>query len=154
MGAWTLAQTLDTAMTIDTRYEWHMVDDMVVVRPKSAWTDGTDPLNRLVRNLRVSDRSLADVILAVRDFLYTNRLDVKKRTNVPGLLSFFVGSGTVVDVLNGMTAASDGTMWTAFADRVADTANGSHWDLVIDVRSGQHVAGFLGSRQAAVAGAR
>ena len=43
-----VSQAVDAAVREDPRYEWHLVGETAVVRPREAWTDPADPLNRRV----------------------------------------------------------------------------------------------------------
>jgi hypothetical protein len=137
LGDWTLSQTLDAAMTMDGRYEWRKVGDMVVVRPKLAWNDADDPLNRPVRDVQVTDWPKIDVIDALVSFIYTNRFVPSHKFAVPGDVSFRVDSGTVIDVLNHLTVAADQMMWVAFASPKPQAEGG--WHVNIDVRNAKHL---------------
>jgi hypothetical protein len=148
LGDWTLAQALDTAMAMDGRYDWHTVNGTIVVRPKTAWTDTADPLNRSIRNLNVEERTLADMIVGVRQFLYTNRVEFVRRNHALGHLALRVESGTMVDVLNSMTEAADMTMWTAYVGPFNDSPNDKDWDAIIDVRNTRILQGYSGTRRA------
>jgi hypothetical protein len=45
----TLEDALNAAVGADDRYEWRRVHDFVIVRPKGAWDDPSNPFNRQMR---------------------------------------------------------------------------------------------------------
>ena len=100
-------EALDAAVSVDSPYEWRAIGDVVVVRPKSAWNDSSNPFNRPVRNLQVAHASAVDVLLGVRDFIYTNRFAVRTGQGIP--VSFDVQSGTVVDTRRSNNVIQVGT---------------------------------------------
>jgi hypothetical protein len=104
-------EALDAAVPVDSPYEWRAIGDVVVVRPKRAWNDSSNPFNRPVRNLRVAHASPGDVLVGVRDFIFTNRFAVRTGQGIP--ISFDVQSGTVVDTLNQLMESSDCVLWIA-----------------------------------------
>jgi hypothetical protein len=104
-------EALNAAVDADPRYEWRAIGDFVVVRPKSAWNDSADPFNRPVRNLRVENAMSHGVLRGLRDFIYTNRFDVRPAQGVP--VSFEVQSGTVIDALNRLMESADTVLWIA-----------------------------------------
>jgi hypothetical protein len=105
-------EALHAALAANPRYEWRRVGDFVVVRPKHAWNDARNPLNRSVRNLRVENATDMAALLGVRDFISTNRFAVSSaQGGVP--VSFDVQSGTVIDVLNQLVQSADFVFWNA-----------------------------------------
>jgi len=107
----TLTEALNAAVSVDERYEWRFIDDVVVVRPKTAWTDAADPLNLQVRNLEFTNVPVLGVLLGLQGLIYNNRLEVGESTADP--VSLRVGSGTVLDVLNQLTKTAEQVMWLA-----------------------------------------
>jgi len=105
-------QALKTAVDANPRYDWRTIGDFVVVRPKNAWNDSSDPFNRPVRHLRVENAMTIGVLLGLRDFIYTNRFAVVSRAQGTPVSSE-VQAGTVVDVLNRLTESADTVLWTA-----------------------------------------
>ena len=65
---------------------------------RGAWNDSSNPFNRPVRNLRIENVTPYGVVLGLRDFIYTNRLDARFESQ-ESPVSFEVFSGTVVEVL-------------------------------------------------------
>ena len=152
LGDWTLKQALDTAVAADDRYEWRAMDDTIVVRPKRAWTDAADPLNRPLSNLQITEAPPSAVLLGLRDFVYTNRFDVSRARKgalggvYPHAVSLHVDSGTVLDVLNRLTLASDQVMWLASYRGSNGQGSDSGWGLTFELRNAQHVTGASASR--------
>ena len=139
LGGSTLAGALDSAINADGRYEWRRAGEMIVVRPKGAWTDPADPLNRRVRNLRATGLSPTGVLLGLRDFVYTNRFvpDPKHW----GTVSLRVDSGTVIDALNQLTLAADQAMWLSSYQSTTAQRPIPGWGLTFEVRGAEHVTG-------------
>jgi hypothetical protein len=100
-----LAERLDGALASDDRYEWRSMADMVVVRPKSAWTDPADPLNRPVRSLDANRLTVSAALEGLYKLVKTHRFAVHQ-TGV-GDVSLHVDSGTVLDVLNKLVSSGD-----------------------------------------------
>jgi hypothetical protein len=127
-------EALRAAIGADSRYEWRAIGDFVVVRPKSAWTDASNPFNRPVRNLQVENGTSLGTLLGLRDFIYTNSFAV-----LPGQgpsVSFAVPSGTVVDALNRLMESSDAVLW--FASYRPNAQPGQRypsWGLQMELRN-------------------
>jgi hypothetical protein len=49
----TLLEALRTITSFDPRYEWRIVNDMVVVRPSGAWSDETHPLHQRIPRIHL-----------------------------------------------------------------------------------------------------
>jgi len=128
-------EALNAAVEANPRYEWRAIGDVVVVRPKSAWNDSADPLNRPVRNLRVENAQPHGVLLGLRDFIYTSKFAVPPGGQaIP--VSFDVQSGTVVDALNRLIESADHVLWIASyrpQRQVGDRF--PSWDLQMSLRS-------------------
>jgi hypothetical protein len=123
-------EALTAAVGVDPRYEFRSVGDFVIVRPKSAWNDPADPFNRPVHNLRVENAMSGDVVLGLRDFIYTNRF--APVPSLPGgpLVSFDVQSGTVVDALNQLMESTDTLLWVAtYRPNAHPDQRARSWDL-------------------------
>lgn len=148
LGNGTLKEALDAAMAMDGRYDWREADGVFVVRPKTAWSDSVDPLNRPVRNLQITDVPLNDVITGIANVIYAGRFVVSGRaSNSPA--SFRIDSGTVIDVLNRLITSSQQTMWAVYVGQVIRDNNGRS-DLIssINVVNDKHPTGFSGGHRA------
>jgi hypothetical protein len=137
----TLEAGLNAIVGADDRYEWRRVDEFVVVRPKGAWDDPSDPFNRPLRNVEVENATPPWVLTAVRDFIYTNKFAVTPRpTPSPIPVSFQARSGTVVDVLNELMAAADQALWIASYRPIGRPADRfPRWDLDLQIRDFTHL---------------
>lgn len=134
-----LDDSLNAALGADDRYEWRKVHDIVVVRPKRAWGEPADPLNRTMRNVQATNVTPLAVLHGLRDFIYTNAFAVDPRPTQQMLLSFQVQSGTVVDVLNELIAAADQMMWIASYRALGQPAERfPNWDLCLEVATATH----------------
>lgn len=105
-------EALKATVDADPRYEWRAIGDFVIVRPKNAWNDSANPFNRPIRSLRVENAMSLEVLVGLRDFIYTNRFAVLPgHRGIP--VSFGVQSGTVVDALNRLMESADTVLWVA-----------------------------------------
>lgn len=93
------------------RYEGRAMGDVLVVRPKTAWNDPGDPLNRRVSNLRVESSTESGALSGLRNIVYTGKF----ATDADGgkTVAFNMQSGTVLDVLNQVIQSADDVMWHA-----------------------------------------
>ncbi len=103
----TLDAALDASVAADGRYEWRRLGEGVVVRPKGAWDDRSDPLNRTMQDVHVINATPSAVLLGLRDFIYTGKFAVDQRRMGPLFVSFDLRAGTVVDALNELMVAGD-----------------------------------------------
>jgi hypothetical protein len=142
----TLEDSLNTVVGADDRYEWRKVEDVVVVRPKGAWGSPSDPFNRPMRNLRVENAPLGDVVLGIRDFIYTGNFVITHRSSGIVPVSFQLRSGTVVDALNQLIDAADQALWIASYRPIGQPADRfPGWDLDLQVRDGVHLQSLSSS---------
>jgi hypothetical protein len=57
-----LGLVLDALVTIDPRYEWRVLDGVVVLRPQSAWADPASPLATRVDSIRLLDEPIGRLV--------------------------------------------------------------------------------------------
>ena len=132
----TLEDSLDAVVGADDRYEWRRVGEVVVVRPKGAWDNPSNPFNRPMRNVHVESVPASDVILGLRDFIYTGQFAVPSRAAIAPPISFDVPSGTVISVLNRLIGAADEILWIASYRPIGQPADRfPSWDLDLQVRN-------------------
>jgi hypothetical protein len=127
-------EALNAVVQANPRYEWRASGDVVVVRPKNAWNDSANPFNRPVRNLRIENVTPYGIVLGLRDFIYTNRMNVRfEGQEAP--VSFDVLSGTVVDVLNRVAEASAMALWmVSYRPHAQAGQRFPRWDLQMQLR--------------------
>jgi hypothetical protein len=130
----TLDDGLNAAVGADDRYEWRK-GDVVLVRPKRAWDDPTNPFNRRMRNVQVANAPPIAVLRGLRDLIYTDRFAITPITTTTDIpVSFSVQSGTVIDVLNQLMVAADLVLWTGSYRRHGQPAERfPRWDLSLAV---------------------
>ena len=87
----TLEEALNAAVGADDRYEWRRVHDVVVVRPKDAWDDPSDPLNRQMRNVQVENQTVIRASWTSRLHLHRQIRGSKTLNGDAGLFSRSVG---------------------------------------------------------------
>jgi hypothetical protein len=127
-------EALNAVVEANPRYEWRAIGEVVVVRPKNAWNDSSNPFNRPVRNLRIENVTPYGVVLGVRDFIYTNRLNTRFEGQ-ESPVSFEVLSGTVVDVLNRVAEASSMALWmVSYRPHAQAGQRFPRWDLQMQLR--------------------
>jgi hypothetical protein len=120
LDGFTLTEALNAAVSIDKRYEWRFIDDMVVVRPKTAWTDAADPLNLQVHDLDITSATVGGVLSGLQGLIYDNRVEFGGSAG--DTVSLRVESGTVLHVLNQLTKAAEQVMWLADHRRASEPA--------------------------------
>jgi hypothetical protein len=76
------------------------------VRPKGAWDDPSNPFNRQMRPVHVEIATPVNVLLGLRNFIYTDKFAPEQRQTGGVPVSFELSSGTVIDVLNELLAAA------------------------------------------------
>ena len=130
-------ESLNAALSMDRRYEWRFIDDMVVVRPKTGWTDSDDPLNLHVQNLEIASATVGSVLYGLQRLIYSNRLELRQSSG--DRVSLNVPSGSVLHVLNQLTKTADGVMW------LADYRRGSQPPLKLWVRGPETLRAFAQS---------
>jgi len=145
----TVAQALNAALASDDRYEWRMVGNMAVVRPKSAWADKADPLNRPVTSLQTTGASPIGVLQGIQSLVYTNQFVMNP--NFKGTLSLQFETGTVVDVLDRLTQVSGQMMWVATTTPEPEDGK---WGLRFELRNTQHVTAVAAARPPVVQASR
>jgi hypothetical protein len=104
-----LRQVLDTLVTIDPRYEWRVVDDVVVLRPAEAWNDPTHPLFRRVDPETLVNVPFAEVVGRVLEIMGAKDPLSLFPDSRPVWLS--TPSGTVLDLLCAMVRVHGNLMW-------------------------------------------
>jgi hypothetical protein len=148
-GVASLEGGLNAAVDADDRYAWRRVDDVIVVRPKRAWGDPTNPFNRPVRDVKVENAGSGSVLLGIRNLVYTNTfavVDPKVGGIAPIAVSFEVQAGTLVNVLNALTTAADQSLWIASYRPLGTSAERwPNWDLTLELRGRRHLTDFSGS---------
>ena len=131
-------EALQAALAANPRYEWRMVGDFVVVRPKGAWNDAGNPFNRPVPNVGVVN------LVGLRDFIYTNRFAAVPTGGMP--VTVAVQSGTVIDVLNQLVQSVDGVLWNAtYRPNAQPGQRLQSWDLQLALRDATGMRGTSSS---------
>lgn len=125
-----LEHALDSAISANPRYEWRRLGGVVVVRPRAAWNDPHDPLNRPVRRFRAERSTDLEILTGVASLIHTGRYVERERdsTFVP---PFAVESGSIVDILNGVIESADLPFWQAGYRRQEPERRGTHPDLTL-----------------------
>jgi len=126
-----VSRAVDAVVTEDPRYEWHFVGETAVIRPREAWTDPADPLNRRVPPAQLTNEAMNRVLIALSNLIFYNRFTLEHPPNgIP--VSFQMKAGTVVDALNQLAEQAGQVMWVAWA-RPRDNPNG--WDVCTNIGS-------------------
>ena len=127
-------KALRAVVDADPRYEWRVIGDFVVVRPKAAWNDAADPLNRRVNNLRVESTTESGTLSGVRSLVYTGRFEESPGSNGGTPVAFNLPSGNAVDALNQLIQSADDVMWhAAYRPNARLDQRAPVWDLQLQL---------------------
>jgi hypothetical protein len=152
-----LSHAVDAVLTADPRYEWHLVGETAVVRPREAWTDPADPLNRRVPAAQLTNQMTNGVLERLSNLIFYNQFTLMDEHDHFGLpVSFQMKAGTVVDALNQLAEQAGQAMWVAWA-RPRDNPGGwdvcktpggptCHADLEFDLRDAEHSNGGVSTQ--------
>ena len=127
-----LSHAVDAVLTADPRYEWHLVGETAVIRPREAWTDPADPLNRRVPAAQLTNQMTDGVLERLSNLIFYNQFTPTYDTQLGIPVSFQMKAGTVVDALNQLAEQAGQVMWVAWA-RPRDNPNG--WDVCTNIGS-------------------
>ena len=128
-----VSHAVDAVVTEDPRYEWHWVGETAVIRPREAWTDPADPLNRRVPAAQLTNETTNGVLFRLSNLIFYNQFTREPRMGLGSPpVSFQMKAGTVVDALNQLAEQSDQVMWVAWA-RPRDNPTG--WDVCTNIGS-------------------
>ena len=122
---------LKAAVEANPRYEWRAMGDVVVVRPKTAWNDARDPLNRRVSNLRVEHADDFGALNGLREVVYTRPFAAEQDLGgVVKPVAFNIESGTLLDAFNKVIQSADNVMWhAAYRPNARPDQRAPGWDL-------------------------
>ena len=149
-----VSHAVDAVVTEDPRYEWHLVGETAVIRPREAWTDPADPLNRRVPPTQLTNETTNRVFLRLSNLIFYNQFTPKYDTLLGISVSFQMKAGTVVDALNQLAEQAGQVMWVAWA-RSRDNPNGwdvctnigsCHADLEFELRDAEHSNGGVSAQ--------
>jgi len=146
-----VSHAVDAVVREDRRYEWHLVGETAVIRPREAWTDPADPLNRRVPPAQLKNETTGDVFFRLSNLIFYNQFTPPEPPGLGLPVSFQMKAGTVVDALNQLAEQAGQVMWVAWA-RPRDNPNGwdvctnigsCHFDLEFELRDAEHDNGGL-----------
>jgi hypothetical protein len=150
-----VSHPVDALVREDPRYEWHLVGETAVVRPREAWTDPADPLNRRVPAAQLTNQTTNGVLERLSNLIFYNQFTLDDEHNHLGIpVSFELKAGTVVDALNQLAEQAGQVVWVAWA-RPRDNPNGwdvctnfgsCHSDLEFDIRDAEHYNGGVSTQ--------
>jgi len=148
-----VSRAVDAMVAADPRYEWHMVGGTAVVRPREAWADPADPLNRRVPAVQITGEPPNGVLMGLSNLIFYNQFTLK-----PGAMgtpiSFPMKAGTIIDALNQLAEQADQVMWVAYARprdnpdgwNVCQTPGTCHSALQFDLRGAQRISGTVATQ--------
>jgi hypothetical protein len=106
-----LKEVLDILTARDSRYEWRVVNGVVVIRPAAAWADAGDLLFSLVSNVELQDATMTEALRKVMSAL--GGLDSRFSTFPDSRsVSLSVPHGTVLELLTALARAHGSLFWT------------------------------------------
>jgi hypothetical protein len=107
----TLKEVLDILVARDNRYEWRVVDGVVVIRPAAAWGDAGDVLFSLVSNVELQDATMTEALRKIMSAL--DGLDPRFSTFPDSRsVSLSVPQGTALELLTALAKAHGSLVWT------------------------------------------
>jgi hypothetical protein len=104
----TVRQVLDRLVEIDARYEWRQLGGFAVIRPRDAWTDPENFLNKKIAAIAMAHTDLNHVIERLRE-LAGGSEHYSTMVSAPFDLEF--KGGTVLDLLNETIQTYGGMAW-------------------------------------------
>jgi hypothetical protein len=118
LPARTVRQALNDWVRLDSRYSWQEMNGVGVIRPRDAWSNKGDQLNRRVENILWPDITLIQALLRIGGMvgepLGESAQTAGKRFNVR------ITRGSVVELLNTAATAHGGFAWAITStDRVS-----------------------------------
>ena len=149
-----VSHAVDAVVTEDPRYEWHLLGETAVIRPREAWTDPANPLNRRVPPAQLTNETTNRVFLRLTNLIFYNQFTPKYDTQLGIPVSFQMKAGTVVDALNQLAEQAGQVMWVAWA-RPRDNPTGwdvctnigsCHADLAFELRDAEHSNGGVSAQ--------
>ena len=149
-----VSHAVDAVVTEDPRYEWHLVGETAVIRPREAWTDPADPLNRRVPPAQLTNETTNRVPQTHQSHLLYNQFTPTYDTQLGIPVSFQMKAGTVVNALNQLAEQAGQVMWVAWA-RPRDNPTGwdvctnigsCHADLEFELRDAEHSNGGVSAQ--------
>jgi hypothetical protein len=131
-------EALQAAVAANPRYEWRAIGDFVVVRPKTAWNDASDPLNRRVSNLRIEHVTDSGALFGLKEVVYTRQFAANpndgRDSTVVKPVAFAIQSGTVLDAFNQLIQSADDVLWhAAYRPNARPDQRAPGWDLQLQV---------------------
>ena len=132
----TLREVLDFLVARDDRYEWRVVNGVVVIRAAAAWGDAGDLLFSLVSNIELQDATMTEALRRVMAAL--GGLD-PRHTTFPDSRSVSLSfpHGTVLELLTALAKAHGALVWTlADAEPEEIRATGLRHRLTVGVAGG------------------
>ena len=147
------SHAVDAVVTEDPRYEWHWVGETAVIRPREAWTDPADPLNRRVPPAQLTNETTNGVMIGLSNLiLYSQFTPYPTQLGMP--VSFQLKAGTVVDALNQLAEQAGQVMWVAWARprenptgwNVCTNIGSCHADLEFQLRDAEHFNGGVSAQ--------
>lgn len=114
LEAATVGEALKYVQALDPRYDYREMEGVIVIRPRAAWGDPDDPLNRPVVHLSLVDVSPAHAFGYVTTILYGQnyRDEPTDDGRLGGPISIQVSSGSALDVLNQIARGTMPLTWT------------------------------------------
>ena len=106
----TVREACDLLVRMDPRYEWRQVGQVIVIRPRGAWEDPTNVLNKSVVGFHQHDADLPTLLVSAQRLLSPSAAGgpILAREEK---FSVSVARGSVLDVLNAIALSHGSLMW-------------------------------------------
>ena len=115
----TLRQLLDALVDADPRYEWRLVDGVVVVRPVAAWADADHPLHRAVPSVVLNTVTFAGAVDGILKATGQYTRPYADKTEDTRFSLQFPG-GSLLELLSGIVRAHGTFSWNLTSTRMPD----------------------------------
>lgn len=135
-GGMTVRQVLDKAVELDPFFEWREIDGIVILRPRTAWSDSNDALNRPMPSPFV----LSDVDMTATVDILAHGAETWQWPPRGKLISVSLERATFMEVLNAVVRAHGRASWSLYFSQAERP--------MLEITRGPSVAGVAVSRWA------
>jgi hypothetical protein len=120
---------------VDARYEWREMDGVIVVRPRTAWSDPENRLSSPVSHVRLEQVTTSEAIRRVLTLLGSEQ----RLASVPDTrpVSVDIASGTILDLLSAVARSHGALSWRfQEVDPAESLSHSSGYLLLLEFFSG------------------
>lgn len=134
----TVREALDSIVALDTRYEWRLMEDVIVIRPSGAWEQPENPLHAAEPAVRLGPTSARKAFAVVVTLLGT-RQDVFSFSDTTPLV-LDTAAGSILDLLNAIVRSHGELVWY-FHHAAPGEPGAALFPYTVGLMSGPHGSG-------------